>query len=122
MIKTIKYKLYFLVAAYFRAFARIQLNSWNPKVVVVTGSSGKTTLLNLVESQLGGIAKYSHHANSSFGIPFDVLGLHRKSLKITEWLYLFVAAPFKAFKKPFSENIYIVEADCDRPGEGEFLA
>jgi UDP-N-acetylmuramoyl-tripeptide--D-alanyl-D-alanine ligase len=33
-----------------------------------------------------------------------------------------LAAPFKAFKKIHEKKLYIVEADCDRPGEGKFLA
>jgi UDP-N-acetylmuramoyl-tripeptide--D-alanyl-D-alanine ligase len=90
-------------------------------VIVVTGSNGKTTLLHLVESQLQDRAMYSHEANSSFGIPFNILGLHRKDLTLFEWPKLFLLAPFMTFKKPPKEKIYIVEADCDRPHEGEFL-
>lgn len=122
MIKKFKHIFYFPIASYFKLFARIQLSLWRPRIIVVTGSSGKTTLLHLIESQLGEKARYSHKANSSFGIPFDILGLERKKLTIDEWLYLILAAPFKAFKKPFAEKIYVVEADCDRPGEGKFLA
>src|SRR5581483_1461357 len=103
-------------------FAQIRLRKWNPKIVVVTGSSGKTTLLHLLESQLGTKAKFSHHANSSFGIPFDILDLHRKTLQPSEWLTLFLRAPSAAFKASPKENIYVVEADCDRPGEGKFLS
>lgn len=122
MPKLIKWFLYFPLAYYFRFFAQIQLAIWKPKIVVVTGSSGKTTLLHLLESQLGRQARYSHQANSTYGIPFDILGLKRVSLTISEWPYLFLAAPLKAFKKPYKERLYIVEADCDRPGEGKFLA
>lgn len=114
--------MYFPIAHYFRFFAQIQLAIWKPRVVVVTGSSGKTTLLHLIESQLKGQARYSHHANSTYGIPFDILGLKRSEFVINEWPYLFLTAPLKAFKKPYKENIYIVEADCDRPGEGKFLS
>ncbi|MBI4089100.1 MAG: hypothetical protein HY424_00130 [Candidatus Levybacteria bacterium] len=122
MIARIKKLLYFPIAYYFRFWAGIQLSFWNPKIVVITGSSGKTTLLHLIESQLGSIAKYSHHANSSYGIPFDILGLMRKNLTFNEWFFLFLLAPFKAFKKIPKEKIYVVEADCDRPREGKFLA
>ena len=89
---------------------------------MVTGSNGKTTLLHLIESQLREKAKYSHHANSSYGIPFNILGLQRKTLTIFEWPLLFLLAPFKAFKSPPSQNLYVVEADCDRLAEGKFLA
>ena len=122
MLETIKNKLYFPLAWYFRFFAEIRLRRWKPRIVVVTGSSGKTTLLHLLESQFGIHAKFSHHANSSYGIPFDILNLHRKSLKSSEWIHLFLKAPLQAFKEPFKEQYYIVEADTDRPGEGRFLA
>jgi UDP-N-acetylmuramoyl-tripeptide--D-alanyl-D-alanine ligase len=122
MIKTIKMALYFPIANYFRFWAKIQLNFWKPIIVVITGSSGKTTLLHLIESQIGKKAKYSHHANSSYGIPFDILGLTRKKLTLDEWFFLFLLAPFRAFKSIPKEKLYIIEADCDRPGEGKFLA
>lgn len=122
MIHQIKKWLYFPLASYFAFFAKIVLWRWRPKIVVVTGSSGKTTLLHLIESQLGNKAKYSHFANSSFGIPFDILGLKRQTLLPSEWFYLFFSALFSVFKKIPKENLYIVEADCDRPNEGRFLS
>lgn len=121
MFQGLKKKLYFLVASYFKFFAKIRLNLWRPRVVVITGSSGKTTLLHLVESQLGDRVKYSHDANSSFGIPFDILGIRRKNLFLSEWPKIFLLAPIKVFSKLPLEKIYIVEADCDRPYEGKFL-
>lgn len=122
MVKKIKKLLYFPIAYYFRFWAKIQLNLWKPRIIVITGSSGKTTLLHLIESQVGKKAKYSHHANSSYGIPFDILGLSRKNLTPDEWIFLFFLAPFKAFKSRPKEKLYVAEADCDRPGEGRFLA
>lgn len=121
MISKLKKFLYFPIAYYFRFFAQIQLKIWQPKIIVITGSNGKTTLLHLIESQLGERAKYSHFANSTYGIPFDILGLHRKTLSLVEWPFLFLLAPFKAFKAPYKQKLYMVEADCDRPKEGQFL-
>lgn len=121
MVQKIKNFLYFPLAGYFRFFAQIRLTRWKPRIFVVTGSSGKTTLLNLIQSQLGDQAKYSVKANSSFGIPFDLLDLHRKTLMLSEWPKFFLLAPFRAFKKPPEENLYVVEVDCDRPREGKFL-
>jgi len=122
MIRKIKRALYFPIANYFKFWAKIRLNIWKPTIVVITGSSGKTTLLHLIESQIGKKAKYSHHANSSYGIPFDILGLERKTLTPDEWIYLFFLAPFKIFAAKPSEKLYVVEVDSDRPGEGKFLA
>jgi UDP-N-acetylmuramyl pentapeptide synthase len=122
MLRSLKNRLYFLVAWYFRFFASIRLSRWKPRIVVLTGSNGKTTALHLVELQVGGIARYSHYANSSFGIPFDILGLKRMTYSPFEWITLGLQAPFSAWKKPYNEKIYVVEADCDRPGEGVFLS
>jgi UDP-N-acetylmuramoyl-tripeptide--D-alanyl-D-alanine ligase len=122
MLSKIKRRLYFTVARYFTFWATIQLRRWKPMVIVVTGSSGKTTTMHLIEAQFGEKAQYSHHANSIYGISFDILDLHRITLAKVEWLSLFASAPFKAFKKPSTAKIYVAEVDCDRPREGELLA
>src|SRR5438105_1759938 len=122
MLQTAKKRVYFLVASYFRFWAGIRLKRWHPKVVVITGSAGKTTLLHLVEAQLGGQAHYSHHANSAFGIPFDILGLESIQTSRLQWFGQFVLAPLALLKPVYKQNLYIVEADADRPREAEFLA
>lgn len=122
MFQKIKKCLYFVIASYFKFFASIRLKIWKPRIIVITGSSGKTTLLHLIESQLGDKTKYTHEANSSFGIPFDILGLHRKSLLFHEWPMLFLLAPIRVFSRLPKEKLYIVEVDCDRPHEGKFLS
>ena len=121
MIQHLKIALYFTVARYFSFFARIRLRSWKPRVVIITGSNGKTTALHLTAVQLGPAAKYSFHANSAFGIPFDILGLKRVNFSPLEWPRLFLSAPLYALKGPYPEKIYVVEADGDRPGDGDFF-
>lgn len=122
MINKLKKSLYLFIAKYFRFWAGIKLRRWSPRVVVVTGSSGKTTLLHMLESQLGDKAVYSHHANSAYGIPFFILDLHRETFSYVEWLKLFLTAPINSFKNPPHEKIFVAEADTDRWGEGKFLA
>ncbi|MDR0462823.1 MAG: hypothetical protein LBG64_01210 [Pseudomonadales bacterium] len=121
-MESLKKALFFWVAGYFRFFAKIRLKKWSPKIILVTGSSGKTTLFHMLEAQFGDMAYYSHHANSAFGIPFNILGLYRQNYKAYEYLVFLLKAPLMAFKTNERQKIYIVEADCDRPGEGKFLA
>ncbi len=118
----LKRLFYFEVASYFRFWAEKVLIRWNPTVILITGSSGKTTLLHLIESQLGEKAIYSHQANSTFGIPFHILGLKRNSYSIFEWVKLLYQAPFKSRREVPKEKYYIVEADAERPGEAESIA
>lgn len=122
MYQHLKKKIYFIVAWYFRFFAQIRLRKWNPRVIVVTGSNGKTSLMHLIESQLTKGVKFSHRANSSFGIPFNILGIERKKLTNDEWPLIFLQAPLAILKKVPIEKIYVVEVDCDRPYEGKFLS
>jgi len=118
----LKKSMYFYVAGYFGFFAAKVLKKWHPKVIVVTGSSGKTTALNMLEAQLGDKAVFSHHANSAIGVPFHILGMKGVQESRREWIGLLLKAPFKSRKVVHKADIYVVEADADRPREGEFLA
>ena len=118
----LKKKLYFRVAGYFGHFAAKVLKKWNPRRIVVTGSSGKTTTLNMLEAQLGDKAMFSHNANSAIGIPFHILGMSGIQDSRWEWIGKFLKAPLAAKTVKHKSDIYVVEADADRPGEGEFLA
>lgn len=121
MLSSIKKRLYFVVAAYFGFWAKIVLRRWHPRVVVITGSSGKTTVLHLIEAQFGAQAIYSHHANSALGLPFFILGMPPNISSKPEWLLRLLFAPFHSLRKAPARKLFIVEADCDRPHEGQFL-
>lgn len=91
-------------------------------MIAVTGSVGKTTLLNLLEVQLGERAHYSHNANSSYGIAFDILGMDGVRGSKLKWFYLFIAAPVRSLWFRYHEEFFVVEIDGERPKETEFLA
>ena len=124
MISTarVKKKLYLTVVRYFRFFANFSLRRWKPRVIAVTGSVGKTTLLNLLEVQLGDRAHYSHNANSAYGIAFDILGMDGVRSSKLKWFYLFIAAPIRSLWFSHKQEFYVVEIDGERPKETEFLA
>ena len=91
-------------------------------MIAVTGSAGKTTMMNMLEHEIGKKAHYSHDANSAFGVPFDILGLKGVRGSKLRWLWLFVAAPFRGLFYTHKEKFYVVEIDGERPHEAEFLA
>ncbi len=121
-IAKLKKRFYFVAARYFRHFADKALRRWRPRVIAVTGSAGKTTMLNLIEHEMGAKAHYSHDANSAFGVSFDILGLKGVRGSKLRWLHLFIAAPLKAIFSRRKEKFYVVEIDGERPHETEFLA
>ena len=91
-------------------------------MIAVTGSAGKTTMLSMLEHEMGKRAHYSHDANSAFGVSFDLLGLKGIRGSKLKWAWLFVAAPFLGLFKRHKEKFYVVEIDGERPHEAEFLA
>lgn len=117
-----KKRFYFVAARYFRFFANFALRRWHPRIIAVTGSAGKTTLLHMIEFELGDRAHYSHDANSAFGIAFDLLGMDGVRGSKLRWIKLFLFAPFKALYYQRKGEFYVVEIDGERPHETEFLA
>ncbi|PID33433.1 hypothetical protein CR969_00750 [Candidatus Saccharibacteria bacterium] len=122
MISRLKKKLYLIAASYFRFWSNFSLKRWKPRVIAVTGSVGKTTMLRMLEIQLGKKAHYSHNANSAFGIAFDIVGLKGVTNSKWRWLYLLVAVPIKSLIYKHQEEFYVVEIDGERPKETQFLA
>ena len=122
LIHTAKKALYISVAKYFRYWSNKSLRRWNPRVIVVTGSVGKTTMLNLIETQLGPAAHYSHNANSAFGIAFDIVGMRGITSSKLKWLYLFIAVPLRSLFFTRHEKYYVAEIDGERPREASLLA
>lgn len=118
-----KKRFYFVVAGYFRFFANRAFKRWHPRVIAITGSVGKTTMLHMVEYEIGNKAHYSHNANSAFGIAFDLVGINKgvTGSKL-RWLYLFFAVPLRSLFFHYKEEFYVVEIDGERPHETEFLA
>ncbi|MDO4759453.1 MAG: hypothetical protein Q4A30_01560, partial [Candidatus Saccharibacteria bacterium] len=122
IIMRLKKRLYFVAARYFRFFANFAFKRWQPRVIALTGSAGKTTMLHLIEAQLGTRAHYSHDANSAFGITFDLVGLRGVTGSKWRWLFLLFAVPIKSLYYRHIEEFYVVEIDGERPFETEFLA
>lgn len=121
-ISELKKRFYFQAARYFQHFANRVLQRWKPRIIAVTGSAGKTTMMMMLEHEMGKKAHYSHDANSAFGVPFDILGLKGIKGSKLRWIWLFAAAPVKALLMHRRKEFYVVEIDGERPHEAEFLA
>lgn len=91
-------------------------------MIAVTGSAGKTTMMTMLEHEIGKRAHFSHDANSAFGVPFDMLGLKGVRGSKLRWVWLFIAAPIRGLCYRRKEEFYVVEIDGERPHEAEFLA
>lgn len=120
--RPIKQTAYLAAARYFMLWAGLSLRRWKPRVIAVTGSVGKTTMLHLIEAALGKSAHYSHNANSAFGIAFDVVGLRGVTGSRWRWLWLLVAVPVRSIFYRHRQDYYVVEIDGERPDEAGMIA
>lgn len=114
--------VYLFVARYFRFWASFVLRRWHPRTIAITGSVGKTTMLELLEVEMGEKAHYSHNANSVFGVFFDILGLEGVTASKLQWVKLFLLAPIRACYFKHREKYYVVEIDASSPDEAKFIA
>ncbi len=121
-LSRLKRRFYFVAARYFQFFADRSLKKWRPRIIAITGSAGKTTMLHLVEYELKEKAHYSHNANSIFGVAFDILGMSGVRGSKLRWIYLFIAAPIRSLFYRHKEPFYVVEIDGERPHETERVA
>jgi UDP-N-acetylmuramyl pentapeptide synthase len=106
------------VLGYLQFFAKVKLMRIHPKIIGVTGSVGKTSLIAALHTIISSTfkTKTTFKGNSESGIPLEILGIKMKDYSVRSWLKAMVAAPFKLFDDEKYE-ILIVEMGVDAPQE-----
>lgn len=102
---------------YFRFFANFVLRRWHPRVIAITGSADKATLLHMIEFELGERAHCAPGTGSAISIALDLLGLDGTHGPKLRWL----KAPIRALHYRRSGEFYVVEIDDSCQREADFL-
>ena len=102
---------------YLRTMARVQLYKIKPLIIGVGGSSGKSSLSDLIEIVLAQkyIVKNSHGKNSETGIPLNVLDIDVVDYSLTSWLRTGFLAFVKIFTNWKKYDVYVLEMGIDSP-------
>ena len=101
---------------YFIFWGKRLIRRWRPRTIVVSGASGKTTLLNILKVQLGGDGvAYSTRANTNIGVVCNLVGESGVTASRWRWLLLLLVVPWRALTHRRTEAIYVVEFDIARP-------
>lgn len=105
------------VLYYLRFWAKLRLAGFNPRVIGVTGSVGKTSTCRAILAILADkySCHYSEHANSESGIPLDLLGITPLDYSAGDWLRMLILAPLALLKGKPGYGIYIAEMGVDLP-------
>lgn len=117
-----KKRSHFAMARYLRFFANFAFRRWHPRVIAVAGSTDQTTMLHMIEFELGDRAHYLHRDNSALGVALDLLGINSPRGSRPSWLKMIFLAPIRAFYYRRDEEFYVVGIDDESPRETEFLA
>ncbi len=105
-----------LLDPYFIFWGKQLIRRWQPRTIVVTGASGKTTLLNMLRVQLGETeVAYSTRANTNIGVVCNLVGESGVTASRWRWLALVLLVPYKSLTHQRSESLYVVEFDIARP-------
>lgn len=102
------------------AEARLVLKKYNPKIIIVTGSVGKTSTKDAVYAALAKrffVRKSEKSYNSDIGVPLTILGLPNGWSNPFVWLKNFIEGAALLFMKAPYPEFLIIEVGADRPGD-----
>ena len=109
-----------IVAAILRVEAEFVLAKYEPKVVGVAGSVGKTSTKDALVTVLSGshfVRGSQKSYNSEFGVPLTILDCRSAWLNPIGWLRnILEGLALIVFKNPYPEWL-AVEVGADRPGD-----
>lgn len=97
---------------------------YTPKVIVVTGSVGKTStkdaIYALIKEQ-GLVRKSEKSFNSEIGVPLTILGVHNPWKNPVAWLGVFLKGAWLLLARHTYPDTLVLEMGADAPGDMDAL-
>lgn len=114
-----------LIKKIFQYEAKLVLKKYNPKIITITGSVGKTitrdTLYGVLSKKFF-VRKSEKSFTTELGVPLTIIGSSNGRGTISEWLQNIVFGFWVLFKKEKYPDILILEIDGDKPGDIENIS
>lgn len=107
-----------------KKMAVLILKKYNPKIIGITGSVGKTSSKEAIFSVLSihyRVRKNEKNYNNEIGLPLTIIGVESGESSILKWIGVFLkslAIIIFPFEYP---EVLILEMGVDRPGDMEYL-
>jgi len=107
-----------------RFFAKTILKKYNPTVVGITGSVGKSSTKEAVFNVLSlkfRTRKNEKNYNNEIGLPLTIIGSESGNSSIWKWIKVFFKGLFAIIFPIKYPEILVLEMGVDRPGDMEYL-
>jgi len=108
-----------------RLFSKAILDKYNPEVIAITGSVGKTSTKEAIYSVLSSTYNCRQNIknyNNEIGIPLTIINAKAGGKNFFKWLIVFLKAiKILIFKDKKYPNILILEMGADHPGDIKYL-
>lgn len=108
-----------------RFMAVLVLKKYNPRIVSVTGSIGKTSTKEAVFSVLAGkfrVRRNEKNYNNEIGLPLTIIGADSGRHSLWGWLKVFFRWVFIMIFPFEYPEILVLEMGADRPGDIRYLS
>jgi len=107
-----------------RFLARRIIQKYQPEIIGITGSVGKTSAKEAITTVLG--SKFSVRSNiknynNEFGLPLTILGLSSPGKSLWGWFKLFIRALMIIIRTNDYPKILVLEMGVDHPGDMDYL-
>lgn len=110
-----------LIQKIVQAEAQAILKKYQPKIVAVTGSVGKTSTRNAIAVVLAErfrVRTAAHNYNNEFGVPLTVLGVDSAGKSVLGWLsIMWQGLKMLVSNKIAYPNLLVLEYGADKPGD-----
>ncbi len=108
-----------------KILAKLILNKYQPKVVGITGSVGKTgtkeAIYKVLQSEFNVRTSYKNY-NNEIGLPLTIIGTESAGRSLFGWLAIFSKAiRLILIKDKNYPEILVLEMGIDRPGDMKYL-
>lgn len=107
-----------------KRFSKVMLSRYNPKIVAITGSVGKTSTKEAIYTVLKkdfSVRRSVKNYNNELGVPLTILNLQSGGRSVFMWLGILIKATLKVLFKEKYPEILILEMGADRPGDLKYL-
>jgi len=108
-----------------KIFSRLILKKYQPDIVAITGSIGKTTAkeaIFLVLSSSLSVRSSTKNNNNEIGVPLSIIGAEAPGSSWLNWFLVFLKAlRLIIFYDATYPKILILEMGIDRPGDMKYL-